>query len=129
MPKPPKDVVLSKKEIGARLRTLREQQGLAQSKLAVMIGTHAQSLWQIENGIRGITVQQVVKLARALRVSVDEILGEGNGHKPHRTKSGDARFLRRLRDIEELSRSEKQALLKTIDHFLRGARAARSSQP
>ena len=43
-----------------------------------------------------------------------------------RLPEATARFIRRFQDIDKLSRSEKQTLLKTIDHFLRGAQVGRS---
>ena len=50
MPSRPRDVVLSKEKIGQRVRTFREQRGLSQGKLAKLLGTHPQSISQIERG-------------------------------------------------------------------------------
>ncbi len=116
MPTPPKDVVLPKKKLGERLRTIREQHGLSQGQLATMLGAHPQSVSQVERGVRGLTVQQVVKLARALRVSTDEILGEGQPARP--AGNGDRRFVRRLQKIRELPPTQQKALLKLIDAAL-----------
>ena len=59
------------------------------------------------------------------RGTADELLGlkepKQNGFLQ------DRRFIRRFQEIEKLPRSEKQTLLKTIDHFLRGAQAERAS--
>jgi hypothetical protein len=69
----------------------------------------------------------VMRFAKALRVSADELLGLKESKENGFVK--DRRFIRRFQEIEKLSRSEKQTLLKTIDHFLRGAQASRSSRP
>jgi transcriptional regulator with XRE-family HTH domain len=119
LPKPPKDEVLSKKQIGERLRALRERRDLSQGQLAAMIGSHAQNVSQVERGVRGLTVQQVVKLARALKVPTDEILGEAK----HATaqlhlRNGDRRFLRRIQRIRELPPAQRKALLKLLDGAL-----------
>jgi transcriptional regulator with XRE-family HTH domain len=76
VPRPPKDVVLTNKKIGERLRAIRDQRGYSQGKLARLARTHPQSISQIERGVRGVTVQQLVKLARALQVTMDELLGD-----------------------------------------------------
>ncbi len=60
VPPSPKRVVLPKKKIGSRIRALREQRGLSQSQLARSVDTAPQSMWQIETGVRGITVQQLI---------------------------------------------------------------------
>src|SRR5581483_6232460 len=79
LPTPPKHVVLSRKEIGARLRALRKARGLTQAQLAKALGTQQTAVSQVEIGNRGLTVQQVVKLAKALKVSTDAILGPSSG--------------------------------------------------
>lgn len=123
MPTPPKHVVLSRREIGARLRALRKSRDMTQVELAKVLGTQQTAVSQVEVGNRGLTVQQVVKLAKALRVSTEAILGATNavGHEELPT---DRKLLRRLRQIEKLPRAEKQALIKTIDAFLRSAQVA-----
>jgi transcriptional regulator with XRE-family HTH domain len=66
MPTPPKDVVVSRKQIGERLRYLRVERGISQVALAEALGTYQTSVSAIERGARGVTVQQLVKLASAL---------------------------------------------------------------
>lgn len=116
MPRPPKDVVLSKKKLGERLRAIREQRGYSQGKLARLLGAHPQSISQVERGVRGLTIQQVVKLARKLKVSTDDILGENK--RAVTPLNGDRRFLRRLQRIHELPPSQKKAVLKLLDGAL-----------
>jgi transcriptional regulator with XRE-family HTH domain len=117
VPRPAKQVVLSKKEVGERLRTLREERRMTQVELAEALGTHQASLSQVERGIRGLTLQQVVKIARALRVSPDRLLGEGrrNGLA---APSRNERLMRRVRRIEQLSSDQQDAAIKMLDAFL-----------
>jgi transcriptional regulator with XRE-family HTH domain len=122
VPTPPKHVVLSHKEIGARLRELRKARDMTQAELAKVLGTQQTAISQVEIGHRGLTVQQVVKLAKALKVSTDAILGPTNGASDVLPK--DRKLIRRLRQIEKLPRAERQALLKTIDAFLKSAQVA-----
>ena len=102
MPRPAKHVVLSKKEIGERLRAVREERRITQVELAKTLGTHQASLSQIERGIRGMTLQQVVRLARALHVAPDRILGVDKGNGSQATPRNE-RLMRRVRRIEHHS--------------------------
>ncbi len=68
-------------------------------------------------------MQQVVELAKALRVSADAILGPMNGAAREELPT-ERRLLRRLRQIEQLPRAERQALLKTMDAFLKSSQVA-----
>lgn len=123
MPKPPKHQVVSMKDIGERLRSLRQARDMTQTQLAKVLGTQQTAVSQVELGNRGLTVHQVVKLATALQVSTDAILRPTNGSDP-RELPKDRRLLRRLRQIEQLPKAEKQALLKTIDAFLKSSQVA-----
>ncbi len=70
----------------------------------------------------GLTIHQAVKLAKILHVSVDELLtGTRPGLPVNGRRRYDYRFLRRLEKIETLSKRDRQALLKNLDMFLRGA--------
>jgi transcriptional regulator with XRE-family HTH domain len=116
--------VLSKNQLGERVRALREQRGLSQGQLAELVSTHPQSLSQVERGIRSLTLQQVVKLSRALKVSTDEILGE-----PGRSSDGvigDRKLLRRVRRIQELPPAQREAVLDMLDGALRMSRTDRA---
>lgn len=119
MPRPPKHTVFSKKEVGERIRALRQARGTTQVDLAEALGITQSNLSAIERGARGLTVHQVVKLARALRVTTDAILSPA---KPAAKGDGDVmtdrRFLRRLQKVGELPERDQQALLRTLDAFL-----------
>lgn len=117
MPRPAKHVVLSKKEIGERLRAVREERRITQVELAKTLGTHQASLSQIERGIRGMTLQQVVRLARALHVAPDRILGVDKGNGSQATPRNE-RLMRRVRRIEHLSVKQQEAVIRMLDAFL-----------
>jgi transcriptional regulator with XRE-family HTH domain len=124
MSRPPKDSKLSKTDIGARVRVLRDERGLTQAKLAAALGLTQSNVSAMERGDRGLTIHQAVKLARILHVTVDQLLtGERSGPAANGRRGYDRRFLRRLEKIETLSKRDRQALLKNLDMFLRGAGA------
>lgn len=62
------------REIGLRLRALREQHALTREKLAEYADISVQFLADIETGRKGMTVQTLRKLATALQCSADEIV-------------------------------------------------------
>jgi len=117
LPRPSKISVISYAEIGLRVRELRERQGLTQVKLAKVLGTSQAALSQVEHGSRGLTVQQVVKLARVLGATPNEILGDGKRARANgKPKSG--RIMRRLYRIETLPEGQQQAVLKLLDGII-----------
>jgi transcriptional regulator with XRE-family HTH domain len=119
--RPAKTVVVSKKDLGTRLRALRQQRGITQVELALAMRLTQSNISAIERGARGVTIHQVVELAKILSVSTDEILGQPSaapGKPAARTLLKDRRFLRRLQMIERLPKRDQQALLRTIDAFL-----------
>ena len=63
-----------RKRMGARIKTLREQQGLSQRKLALMIGSNQTHIWQIENGTVGVGLDILCRLADALEVNVRDLI-------------------------------------------------------
>lgn len=67
------DAVVNR-EIGLRLRTLREQRALTRDRLAACADISAQFLADIETGRKGMTVQTLRKLALALGCTADEIV-------------------------------------------------------
>lgn len=63
-----------RKQLGARIKTLREQQGLSQRKLALMIGSNQTHIWQIENGTVNVGLDLLCRLADALEVNVRDLI-------------------------------------------------------
>ena len=112
------------KAIGRRLREFRNRRALSQAQLADLVGVTQTLVSDYEVGRLRLHAGLVMRFAKALRVSADELLGLKESKENGFLK--DRRFIRRFQEIDKLSRSEKQTLLKTIDHFLRGAQAGRS---
>jgi transcriptional regulator with XRE-family HTH domain len=122
MPRRSKNQLVSKQAVGQRLRAIRLSQGMSQEKLAELLGITQSNVSGLERGVRSLTIHQVAKLAAAMGVSTDELL---LGRSPNGSKRDhqiqDHRFVRRLREIDVLSRRQKDALLLTIDTFLKAS--------
>lgn len=63
-----------RKRVGVRVKALREQQGLSQRKLALMIGSNQTHIWQIENGNVNVGLDILCRLADALEVNVRDLI-------------------------------------------------------
>jgi len=113
---PPKETVISKREIGARLRAIREAREMTQGELAQLLGTRNSNVSDVERGTRGLTVNQVARLARALSISTGDILDDPKAKKANGSKGGilPSRFER----IKTLPRAKQQAINELIDTFL-----------
>jgi transcriptional regulator with XRE-family HTH domain len=109
--------------IGRRLREARLRRGLMQVQLAEALGIDQSLISEYERGVIRVHGSLLAGLAKTLKVSADEILGlkaqRGNG-----SAELDPRFFRRLQQIKKLSKRDKQALLRSIDNFLKGAGAS-----
>ena len=103
--------------IARHLRELRKRRGLSQVALAQKVGIDQTLLSTYERGTVRIHGAMVAALAKSLRVATDELLGLKEPKENGLIK--DRRFLRRLEQIDRLSRRKKDALLTTIDALIR----------
>jgi transcriptional regulator with XRE-family HTH domain len=121
--KRPNQQVVSKKDIGLRIRLLRQQQGLTQVELADRLDMTQSNLSAIERGTRGVTVHQIVRVAKALRASTDEILLTEKA--PQSTRRTNKRLLKRLHQLEELPDRDQRLVLRLLEGLL----TARQEKP
>ena len=75
-----------------RLRDLREDHDLTQSKLAEILHIKQNTYSQYENGLRQVPIDILIILARYYNTSVDYVLGLTDEMKP---------YPKRKRDCEE----------------------------
>lgn len=65
-----------RKQVGARVRMMRQLLGLTQADLAKKIGVTNQAIATYEKGKREATYKNLIGLSRALGVTTDWLLGE-----------------------------------------------------
>jgi transcriptional regulator with XRE-family HTH domain len=58
----------AREALGRRVRTLREAAGISQERLAVLSAVHRTYISSMERGQRNVSVEIIVRLARALDV-------------------------------------------------------------
>ena len=119
VPMPRKKKTPPPEEFGARLARLRKARGFSQAELGELVGVSQRMMTYYEREAEKPPAQVLPKLAEVLQVSVDELLGlkpVKDGANPR-----NSRLWRKLQKIEKLSKRDQQALLRTIDAFLRNA--------
>ena len=101
---------------GARLVALRKARGLNQTQLAQAIGTRqrAISYYEVSGGNPDLDI--VAKLARALGVTTDELLGTDSEPVALTSENGDERRVwRRFRQLMNLPEKDRRAVLRMLD--------------
>lgn len=68
------------------LKKYRERKGISRRELAGILGVTVQTYGAYENGKREPNLDKLIKIAAALHVSIDDLLG----YKPHRTTKENA---------------------------------------
>ncbi len=99
-------------DFGDNMMLIRKKKGLSQADLGRMIGTSGDVIGRYERGDITPSIEVVSKIADALEVSVDYLIGK--------TKMQlDKQTLKRLEDISTLPEENKTFVLNLIDMALR----------
>lgn len=61
-----------------KIKELRIEKGMSQTKLAELVGAKQADIHRWENNKRGITAESLIKLANVFEVSIDFILGRSD---------------------------------------------------
>jgi transcriptional regulator with XRE-family HTH domain len=64
---------------GERLREVRQAAGVSQEKLAELAGLHRTYVSSVERGLRNISLLNIDKLARALKMPLAELMPAEKG--------------------------------------------------
>jgi transcriptional regulator with XRE-family HTH domain len=119
-----KTLSLDGETFGARLARLRKERACTQVELAEKTGLIQALISDYERDKLRPYADIIVRFALALDVSTDELLGLA---PPKKLEGAGAprRFLRRLPLIEALPKRDQDALLRTLDAFLKRGRPSR----
>jgi len=102
--------------IGKCLQSIRKRRGVTQKELGEKIGLTREAIASYEAGRSHLIDITLIDLAAALRVSVNEILGQER-------KSAEAptsrRWAKRMAMIESLSEPVKKYILRTLDDLIK----------
>lgn len=103
-------------DFGDNMMLVRKKKKLSQAALGKLIGTSGDVIGRYERGDIKPSVDVVAKIADALEISVDYLLG-----KTSLIIDKDA--IRRLEDISKLNEENKAFILNLIDMALRDMKA------
>lgn len=106
-------------EFGDNMMLIRKKKGLSQAALGKLIGTSGDVIGRYERGDIKPSIEVVSKIADALEVSVDYLIGKTS-------QVIDKEAMRRLEDISKLPEENKSFILNLIDMALRDMNAKRA---
>ena len=101
---------------GQRLHTLREQTGLSQQQLADRLGLTQRAYAHWERNPVALRPDQLLGLAEALNVSVDDLVGPNGTKKPGAGPTGKMKQL--FEAASRLPRSQQQKLAAVLEAFV-----------
>lgn len=107
-------------ETGKIIASLRDKKGLSQTELADKSGVSRVMIGKYERGEAMPSIDAAKKIADALEVSLDYLVGEGINSKL------DKQALKRLQDLELLEDDKKKTLFDLIDTYIRDAKARKA---
>ncbi len=114
---------------GARLAQLRKTAGYTQQQLADDIGATRRQIAYYESESEHPPANLLAGLARALNVSIDDLLGSSMATRSIKPNPISPRLERRMRQIETLTPKSKQQLLGLIDTFIAAERSRHGAKP
>jgi len=104
---------------GQRLVALRKARGLTQVQLARLAGTTQRAVSYYENEAGFPPAPAVIQLARALRVTTDELLGLKTPKVDHLNDDAESRRLwRRFRQMSALPDRDRRAVIRLINSLV-----------
>lgn len=99
---------------------LREEKGWSQTDLANSSDVSRVMIGKYERGEAIPSIEAAKKIADALEVSLDYLVGEGQNAK------FDKKTLQRLEELEQLDEAKKQTLFDLIDTYIRDAKTRKT---
>lgn len=105
--------------IGEHISLLRKKKGFSQADPGKAVGTSGDIIGRYERDEVKPSIEVVIKIADALEVSIDFLVGKSNVEL-------DKNTLKRIQDIQKLSEEDKNDALKLLDMFLRDTKARKA---
>jgi len=106
-------------DVGLRVAQFRKAQNLTQVQLAEMLGISQQMVASYEVGRRRIPLSLLPRLAQGLTVSVDALLGTGNGTTPKRGPT--PKLQQQLERLSRLPRAKQRFVSEMLETVLQQA--------
>ncbi len=107
-------------ETGKIIASLRDRKGWSQTELAEQSGVSRVMIGKYERGEAIPSIDAAKKIADALEVSLDYLVGEGIN------ASFDKQTLKRLQELQNLDEDKKKTLFDLIDTYIRDAKTRKA---
>lgn len=101
--------------ISNRLVTLRKEKKISQGKLAEMVGIHPNILGRYERGETTPNIDMATKLAEALKVSLDFLVGTTDIEL-------DKSIINKILIIQKLPKEDREHIMYSIDGLIQHAK-------
>jgi len=101
-------------QLGAQIAELRKAQGITQIQMAETLGVSQQTVNSYEVARRRVPVSALPVLARLLKVSVDELLGE-QAKKTNGKRGLALKLQQQIERVGQLPRSKQKFVIDMID--------------
>lgn len=106
--------------IASKLLELRRIKKLSQGDLGTIVGVSREMIGKYERGDVSPSLEIGINLAKALDVSLDYLVGEGE------TSQFDSKILKLIKDIEQLAPDIKEKLLFLANAVIRDAKTSQA---
>jgi transcriptional regulator with XRE-family HTH domain len=119
------------KSIADRLMKIRKDRGITQIDMAKKLKTSQSIYSRYERGEMRLHAEMLLALSKILSVTPNEILGVTKSGNPIAEPSDEIiprRFLRALRGIDKLTKTQQDSLLLLIDATVNHGRKKRSTE-
>ena len=107
-------------KIGKIIADLRKEKDMSQTELANKTGISQVMVGKYERGDASPSIEVAKKIADALEVSLDFLVGEGVNSK------FDKSTLKRIEEIHHLEDDKRKTLFDVIDTFIRDAKGRKA---
>jgi transcriptional regulator with XRE-family HTH domain len=113
--------------LGSRIAHFRTVHEITQTRFARALGLSRQTFQGYEEGTRSMPVTTLVKMAFALRVPVEELLGVPTYTETSR-RSLTSTWYRRLQSINELPKVQQEVVAQMLDALIAQATSKTSNE-
>jgi transcriptional regulator with XRE-family HTH domain len=104
------------RQLGGRIATLRKEQSLTQAQLADILDLTQQMVASYEVGRRRVPVSLLPKIATALAVSVEDLIGQDSS--PPAKRGPAPKLLQQIERIQRLPRAKQRFVMEMLDTVL-----------
>lgn len=104
---------------GEKIKALRKEKGWSQDEFAVKIGVHGRHIGKYENGHTLPNSESLLQIAKALDVSIDYLLLNGQERESASSKIRDKILLQEFEVVDQMEEKDREIIKSLIDAFIK----------